>query len=44
MQFLIYYNQMGQKNQIPDTKNFRAGIYAKATTSYQKLMRQDKIL
>lgn len=28
----------------PDTKNFRAGIYTKATTSYQKLMRQDKSL
>lgn len=25
----------------PDTKNFRAGIYAKAVTSYQKLMRKD---
>ena len=30
--------------QSPDTKNFRAGIYTKATTSYQKLMRQDKNL
>ncbi len=28
----------------PDTKNFQAGIYTKATTSYQKLMRQDKNL
>ena len=28
----------------PDTKNFRAGIYAKAATSYQKLMRKDKNL
>lgn len=30
--------------QSPDTKNFKAGIYAKAMTSYQKLMRQDKNL
>ena len=28
----------------PDTKNFRAGIYAKATTNYQKLMRKDNNL
>ena len=28
----------------PDTKNFQAGIYAKASSSYQKLMRQSKSL
>lgn len=28
----------------PDTKSFQAGIYAKATSSYQKLMRQSKSL
>lgn len=36
--------QSNGTEQSPDTKNFRAGIYAKATTSYQKLMRQDKNL
>ena len=28
----------------PDTKNFQAGIYIKAQSSYQRLMRQDKPL
>ena len=28
----------------PDTKNFQAGIYNKATSSYQKLMRENKPL
>jgi len=28
----------------PDTKNFQAGIYKKANSSYQKLMRQEKHL
>lgn len=36
--------QSNGTEESPDTKNFRAGIYAKATTSYQKLMRQDKNL
>ena len=30
--------------QSPDTKNFQAGVYSKATSSYQKLMREQKIL
>ena len=34
--------QSNGTKESPETKNFRAGIYAKATTSYQKLMRQDK--
>ena len=34
--------QSNGTEQSPDSKNFKAGIYAKATTSYQKLMRQDK--
>ena len=34
--------QSNGTEQSPDTKNFKAGIYTKATTSYQKLMRQDK--
>lgn len=34
--------QSNGTEESPDTKNFRAGIYTKATTSYQKLMRQDK--
>lgn len=34
--------QSNGTEESPETKNFRAGIYAKATTSYQKLMRQDK--
>ena len=36
--------QSNGTEQSPDTKNFKAGIYTKATTSYQKLMRQDKNL
>ncbi|RLA79476.1 MAG: DNA cytosine methyltransferase [Epsilonproteobacteria bacterium] len=28
----------------PDTKNFQAGVYTKATSSYQRLMRQSKPL
>jgi DNA (cytosine-5)-methyltransferase 1 len=36
--------QSNGTEESPDTKNFRAGIYTKATTSYQKLMRQDKDL
>ena len=36
--------QSNGTEESPDTKNFKAGIYAKATTSYQKLMRQDKNL
>lgn len=36
--------QSNGTEESPDTKNFRAGIYTKATTSYQKLMRQDKNL
>lgn len=28
----------------PDTKNFQAGIYSKANSKYQRLMRQDKTL
>ena len=34
--------QSNGTEESPDTKNFRAGIYTKATTSYQKLMRKDK--
>lgn len=30
--------------QSPDTPSFKAGIYSESTTSYQKLMRQDKPL
>ncbi|MCT7616188.1 DNA cytosine methyltransferase [Aliarcobacter butzleri] len=36
--------QSNGTEESPDTKNFRAGIYTKARTSYQKLMRQDKNL
>jgi DNA (cytosine-5)-methyltransferase 1 len=36
--------QSNGTEESPDTKKFRAGIYTKATTSYQKLMRQDKNL
>ena len=36
--------QSNGTEESPDTKNFRAGIYTEATTSYQKLMRQDKNL
>lgn len=36
--------QSNGTKESPDTKNFQAGIYAKATSSYQKLMRQDKPL
>jgi len=36
--------QSNGTQESPDTKNFQAGIYAKASSSYQKLMRQSKSL
>lgn len=36
--------QANGTQESPDTKNFQAGVYAKATSSYQKLMRQNKSL
>ncbi len=36
--------QSNGTQESPDTKNFQAGVYAKATSSYQKLMRQNKLL
>lgn len=36
--------QSNGTQESPDTKSFQAGVYAKATSSYQKLMRQNKPL
>lgn len=36
--------QSNGTQESPDTKSFQAGVYAKATSSYQKLMRQNKSL
>lgn len=36
--------QSNGTKESPDTKNFQAGVYAKATSSYQKLMRQNRPL
>ena len=36
--------QSNGTKESPDTKNFQAGIYTKATSSYQKLMREGKAL
>lgn len=36
--------QSNGTQESPDTKNFQAGVYAKATSSYQKLMRQNRPL
>ncbi len=36
--------QSNGTQESPDTKNFQAGIYTKATSSYQRLMRQGKPL
>lgn len=36
--------QSNGTKESPDTKSFQAGVYAKATSSYQKLMRQNRPL
>lgn len=36
--------QSNGTQESPDTKNFKAGVYAKATSSYQRLMRQSRPL
>lgn len=36
--------QSNGTQESPDTKSFQAGVYAKATSSYQKLMRQNRPL
>ncbi|MBU1657786.1 DNA cytosine methyltransferase [bacterium] len=36
--------QSNGTKESPDTKNFQAGVYANATSSYQKLMRQNRPL